>query len=1421
VVFVDDDAAGARVTPKPEAVTALTGAPGSAVNYTQAMAEAGMPSGFAVSSIDGVAAFDYDSRADQTNVVHLRHVHTSGSLDVARVIDYQGAGGQTPSDVTQTVRWTTDKDEATGVTVYSSTAGYEAVDSPAMYGYTVDVSRVPGTTGVTSTTVRPVDTTVVVTYTEIGRETVRVVFVDDDPPGGNVTPKAGTVTVLTGLPDETVNYTQADAQAGVPDGYLFKSFQGVPVFDRNPDVDQTITVHLGHVHTTGSLDVTRVIDYQGAGGQTPDDVTQTVPWTTDKDEVTGAILYSSTTGYEAVDSPVMYGYTVDVTRVPATSGVIDSPTRPVDTTVVVTYTQIGQEVVRVVFVDDDPPGGNVAPKAGAVTVLSGLPGEQVNYSQATAEAGVPDGYRFRSMDGVSTFDEDSAVDQVITVHLGHAHTTGSLDVSRVIDYQGAGADTPAAVTQTVTWSTDTDEVTGVTLYSSTSGFAAVDSPTVYGFTVDVNRVPATTAVASTPTRPADSTVTVTYIPIGQEIARVLFVDDDPPGGNVAPKAGATTTLTGLPGEAVGYTQAMARDGVPSGYLFKSIDNVATFDSDSSVDQVITVHLGHAHTAGSVSVRRVIDYQGAGTDTPADVTQTVDWTTDTDQVTGAVLYSCAAGFAAVDSPSVYGFTVDVSRVPATSGISSTPNRPADSTVTVTYVAIGREIARVVFVDDSPPGGNVPAKAGAVTVLSGLPGEQVNYTLAMAQADVPDGYVLVSLEGHDTFDSDSAVDQVITVHLGHVHSAGTVAVNRVVHYQGASDQTPADVTQTVEWTTDTDEVTGVTLYSSTIGFEAVRSPYLYGFTVDVPEVAATTGVIATPTRPLDSTATVTYSPIPRQSVNIVFADDDPPGGEVSPVPGAVTALGGLPGEAVGYTQAMAREGMPSGYQFKSIDNVDMFDDDSAVDQVITVHLGHTHTAGTVAVDRVIRYEGASDQTPADVTQTVEWTTDTDEVTGVTLYSSTIGFAAVDSPSLYGFTVDVTRVPATAGVINTPVRPLDATVTVTYTPVPRQSVNVVFVDDDPPGGSVTPNSGAVTVLSGLPGEQVNYTRALAQSGVPSGYSFKAIDNVDTFDSDPSADQTITVHLGHIHTAGTLAVNRVVRYQGAGDATPVEVTQVVEWITDTDEVTGVVLYSAPAGYERLDSPRLYGFDVDKPLVDSTSGVPSTTTPPVDTTEVVTYTPIAEEVVRVVFVDDDTAGVQVLPAPGAVTMLSGLPGETVEYTEEAAQQGVPEGYLFSLLDGVELFDEDPAVDQVITVHLVHLHTEGALPVSRVIHYRGAGARTPADVTQTIEWATDTDEVNAITLYSSEIGFAAVPSPVLEGFTVDTAVVPATSGTSETAAQPSDTAVTVTYTAIPVTPLPITGLGRGVVMAGFGSILGLGLGIFFVTAARRRSRGQQ
>jgi hypothetical protein len=82
---------------------------------------------------------------------------------------------------------------------------------------------------------------------------------------------------------------------------------------------------------------------------------------------------------------------------------------------------------------------------------------------------------------------------------------------------------------------------------------------------------------------------------------VRYVDDDAAGAVVEPKTRTTTSFEGPPSSLVGFTENDAKAGVPDGYVFVSLDNVLNFDNDTSVDQVITVHLARIQTPTTPSV----------------------------------------------------------------------------------------------------------------------------------------------------------------------------------------------------------------------------------------------------------------------------------------------------------------------------------------------------------------------------------------------------------------------------------------------------------------------------------------------------------------------------------------------------------------------------------------------------------------------------------------------------------------------------------------------------------------------------------------------------------------------------------------------------------------------------------------------------
>jgi hypothetical protein len=265
--------------------------------------------------------------------------------------------------------------------------------------------------------------------------------------------------------------------------------------------NETVTINY-----TGSVTTTRTITYAGAGAATPAHVVQELTWTAVVDAA-GAITYESA-GYPAAASPVVAGYTAVTATVPAT-GALTSATKPANSTVTVTYVAYATSTRTIIYQgagDKNPApvvqtltwAAVVNPATGAVSYAAqGYPEAQT----PTVDGWTPDQTSVPAT-GVLT-SADKPADSVVKVSF-----TGTYLTVRTIAYQGAGAKTPAPVTQTLTWTVVIDDA-GVATYRS-EGAPAVDTPVVPGYVVDKATVAATGALVLTPLTPADSTITVTY-----------------------------------------------------------------------------------------------------------------------------------------------------------------------------------------------------------------------------------------------------------------------------------------------------------------------------------------------------------------------------------------------------------------------------------------------------------------------------------------------------------------------------------------------------------------------------------------------------------------------------------------------------------------------------------------------------------------------------------------------------------------------------------------------------------------------------------------------------------------------------------------------------------------------------------------------
>ena len=276
------------------------------------------------------AKFDLDSSHDQNVTVHLKHGTTDiqENKKVSLTVRYHGAGSQTPANNVQTATWTrtVTKDKITGTevsaTAWTSDKGnYDAVPSPVIPGYRVDVATVPSETVTQEDIVKDVHYTI---------QTQRVTYtVVDDTTG---TTLENQVELTTGesdadLPAAAQRKYDTVVSAYLAQGYELVSKDPLPAkFDLDSSHDQNVTVHLKHGTTDiqENKKVSLTVRYHGAGSQTPANNVQTATWTrtVTKDKITGtevsATAWTSDKGnYDAVPSPVIPGYRVDVATVPS------------------------------------------------------------------------------------------------------------------------------------------------------------------------------------------------------------------------------------------------------------------------------------------------------------------------------------------------------------------------------------------------------------------------------------------------------------------------------------------------------------------------------------------------------------------------------------------------------------------------------------------------------------------------------------------------------------------------------------------------------------------------------------------------------------------------------------------------------------------------------------------------------------------------------------------------------------------------------------------------------------------------------------------------------------------------------------------------------------------------------------------------
>ncbi|MDG4515216.1 MucBP domain-containing protein, partial [Streptococcus suis] len=1001
---------------------------------------------------------------------------------------------------------------------------------------------------------------------------------------------------LKGVTDAPIGYTTADRITYYKSiGYEFVSdnYPTGAVYDNIDGNSQDYQVVLKHIIepvTPDTVDpktkapvelsrtVTRTIEYKyidenGAEASATVNQTATFTRTATVDKVTGEVTYTEWTSedaeLDAVDSPVINGYTADVTNVPALTVDADSA----NSNVLVIYTP--NEQVATVTYKDETTGETL----GEVEVLTGVTDAAIGYSTAKTIADYESlGYEFVS-DNYPTnaiydnIDGNSQDYVVVLRHKIEPATPDTVDpdtnapvelsrtVTRTIEYKYIdenGAEASATVTQTATFTrtATVDKVTGKVTYTEWTSEDAeldrVDSPAIQGYTPNMTNVPALTVNADT----EDQSVVVIYTPDVQK-ASVTYTDET---------TGATLEITNLTGEtdaAIGYTTADRIAYYKSiGYELVS-DNYPTdaiYDKDGNVTQEFQVVLKHIVTPvtpdnptnpkdGSTlelsrTVTRTIEYKyftENGEEASATVTQTVTFTrtATVDMVTGQVTYAAweteSADLAQVDSPAIEGYTPNLSSIPA---MTVDPNQSDIHTVVI-YNA-DQQKARVTYYDQTS------GRVLETSDLTGLSDEAIDYTTTDRIAYYESiGYRLVSNDYPDApvYDKDGNVLQEYQVVLEHIINPVTPdnpinpktgqelnltkTVTRTIEYKyltEAGTEASATVTQTATFTrtATVDMVTGKVVYTDWTSenpiLDAVTSPEIPGYTASQLVVDS---VQVTPNQSSLNTIVV-YTP-DVQKASVDFID------ETSGTTLHTENLSGVTDQTIGYSteekiayyESIGYELVTDGYPADSV-----YDKDGNVDQNFTVTLRQKQVP-VDPTDPTNPKDGSTLELTRTVTRTIEYKYIDENgqeasatVTQTATFTRTATVNMVTGEVTYGewtsedAELDAVDSPAIQGytpnLANVPALTVDAdtenqTVVVIYTP-DTQKATITYIDETT-GETIT-----VDEVTGDTDSPIGYTtedriKALEEQGYELVTDGYPADSV--YDKDGNVDQNFAVTL------------------------------------------------------------------------------------------------------------------------------------------------------------------------------------------------------------------------------------------------------------------------------------------------------------------------
>ncbi|WLR79005.1 mucin-binding protein [Limosilactobacillus reuteri] len=647
----------------------------------------------------------------------------------------------------------------------------------------------------------------------------------------------GTTTPVNGAPDGKSTYTQTVS------------------FERNAVIDKVTGQILGY-STDGTTNVT-----------TTDKDRAWTPTTQNMDSV--ASKTPSEVGYDKVDISTVGGVTVypgqKVNDVTVTYTKNKTPEVTQKATLEIIDNNNANSPKQLASFSNEGKSEDQINFANSNEILQSYlsQGYKVQKTAGNLSGDAQSGYTY------PTYGNDAQDFKIYLVHDTEDKTetaTATAQVHYVVADNGVQAPKDSDL-QTVTYTrTNTiDKVTGATVKEGTwqadkNAFTDVTSPDLSkdGYTPSLENVQ-----FNAPERNVNQRVTVVYNRSAQAADLQIIDDNDPQNQRVL----ATYSAGGESGKQISFdgSNAQLQNYLNNGYTFEKSEGQGmsgdaqngftypSFDNDSQSNQSFKIYLKHAtgnKTETATTTAHVHYIMADGTKAPDDsVTQTINWTrTNTvDQVTNTVMSEGTwtadkNAFTDVDSPAVTGYT------PGTKTVKfATPERGVNQVVNVVYTKDAptpdTQNALVVYQDVNDAAH--PVDLGQSDQLTGLAGDAINYSTADKIAEYEkQGYVLVS-NGFDangtkpSFDNVNGNTQTFYVTFKHgiqpvtpttpgtpdqpinpdnpdgpKYPAGTDQtsltkdVTRTVTYEGAGDQTPSPVTDTLHFqgTGYLDKVTG---------------------------------------------------------------------------------------------------------------------------------------------------------------------------------------------------------------------------------------------------------------------------------------------------------------------------------------------------------------------------------------------------------------------------------------------------------------------------------------------------------------------------------------------------------------------------------------------------------------------------------------